>query len=292
MTFREAVTAYLTWVRVERGLAAHTFAAYRRDLQDFERRLEPGAVDQIDLENVLQWLALRNADGIGARSQARGLVALRGLFRHLSDEHGLSTDPTALVEMPRIGRPLPKTLSLDEVDALLAAPDRSDPVGLRDAAMLEVLYATGLRVSELVGLRIDQVHLEAGFVRVLGKGRKERIVPLGDVAREAVERYLATARRAPRRAAEALFISRLDRGLTRQGFFKILRAVALKAGIDRSVSPHQLRHAFATHLLERGADLRSLQLMLGHADIGTTEIYTHLSRARLSRIHAEHHPRG
>ena len=292
MTFREAVTAYLTWVRVERGLAAHTVAAYRRDLQDFEQRLEPGAVDQIDLENVLQWLALRNADGIGARSQARGLVALRGLFRHLSDEHGLSTDPTALVEMPRIGRPLPKTLSLDEVDALLAAPDRSDPVGLRDAAMLEVLYATGLRVSELVGLRIDQVHLEAGFVRVLGKGRKERIVPLGDVAREAVERYLATARRAPRRAAEALFISRLDRGLTRQGFFKILRAVALKAGIDRSVSPHQLRHAFATHLLERGADLRSLQLMLGHADIGTTEIYTHLSRARLSRIHAEHHPRG
>jgi integrase/recombinase XerD len=292
VTFREAVTAYLTWVRVERGLAAHTVAAYRRDLQDFERRLEPGAVDQIVLEDVLRWLALRNADGIGARSQARGLVALRGLFRHLSDEHGLRTDPTALVEMPRIGRPLPKTLSLDEVDALLAAPDRGDPVGLRDAAMLEVLYATGLRVSELVGLRIDQVHLEAGFVRVLGKGRKERIVPLGDVAREAVERYLATARRAPRRAAEALFISRLDRGLTRQGFFKILRAVALKAGIDRSVSPHQLRHAFATHLLERGADLRSLQLMLGHADIGTTEIYTHLSRARLSRIHAEHHPRG
>jgi len=292
VTFREAVTAYLTWVRVERGLAAHTVAAYRRDLQDFERRLEPGAVDQIVLEDVLRWLALRNADGIGARSQARGLVALRGLFRHLSDEHGLRTDPTALVEMPRIGRPLPKTLALDEVDALLAAPDRGDPVGLRDAAMLEVLYATGLRVSELVGLRIDQVHLEAGFVRVLGKGRKERIVPLGDVAREAVERYLATARRAPRRAAEALFISRLDRGLTRQGFFKILRAVALKAGIDRSVSPHQLRHAFATHLLERGADLRSLQLMLGHADIGTTEIYTHLSRARLSRIHAEHHPRG
>jgi integrase/recombinase XerD len=292
VTFREAVAAYLTWVRVERGLAAHTVAAYRRDLQDFERRLEPGAVDQVAVEDVLRWLALRTAEGIAARSQARGLVALRGLFRHLADEHGLVMDPTALVEMPRVGRPLPKTLSLDEVEALLAAPDRSDPVGLRDAAMLEVLYATGLRVSELVGLRIDQVHLEAGFVRVLGKGRKERIVPLGDVAREAVERYLATARRPPRRAAEALFISRLDRGLTRQGFFKILRAVTLKAGINRSVSPHQLRHAFATHLLERGADLRSLQLMLGHADIGTTEIYTHLSRARLSLIHAEHHPRG
>jgi integrase/recombinase XerD len=292
VTFHEAVVAYLTWVRVERGLGANSVSAYRRDLQDFERRLEPGAPDQIGLEDVLRWLALRTADGIGARSQARGLVALRGLFRHLADEHGLLTDPTALVEMPRIGRLLPKTLSLDEVEALLAAPDRSDPVGLRDAAMLEVLYATGLRVSELVGLRVDQVHLEAGFVRVLGKGRKERIVPLGDVAREAVERYLSTARRAPRRATEALFISRLDRGLTRQGFFKILRAVALKAGIARSVSPHQLRHAFATHLLERGADLRSLQLMLGHADIGTTEIYTHLSRARLSRIHAEHHPRG
>jgi integrase/recombinase XerD len=180
----------------------------------------------------------------------------------------------------------------NEVDALLGAPDRTTSIGLRDATMLEVLYATGLRVSELVGLRLDQIFLEAGYVRVVGKGRKERVVPLGDHARQALETYLVSARGAASKPGDPVFVSRLKRGMTRQGFFKILRGVAATAGIFRPISPHQLRHAFATHLLERGADLRSLQLMLGHADIGTTEIYTHLSKARLARIHAEHHPRG
>lgn len=292
MTFEQAVRSYLTWARVERGLGANTCAAYQRDLSDFARRVEPTSAEAVATEDVLRWIALRAGEGIAPRSQARGLVALRGLFRHLQDEHGAQHDPTALVELPRIGRPLPQTLTLDEVEALLRAPDPTTQTGLRDATMLEVLYATGLRVSELVGLRLDQVYLEAGYVRVVGKGRKERVVPLGDHARQALETYLVSARGAASKSSDPVFVSRLKRGMTRQGFFKILRGVAASAGIFRPISPHQLRHAFATHMLERGADLRSLQLMLGHADIGTTEIYTHLSKARLARIHAEHHPRG
>ncbi|MCK6569915.1 site-specific tyrosine recombinase XerD [Myxococcota bacterium] len=285
--------AWLTWLRVEKGAARATIDGYRRDLVDFAKDFdavpEPAAVTEPD---VLRWLARRAADGISPRSQARGLVALRGFFRHQLDEGLLAADPTARVELPKTGRPLPVTLSLDEVEALLAAPDVSTKRGVRNRAMVEVLYATGLRVSELCGLQLGQVHLEAGFVRVMGKGRKERIVPLGDVAREWLERYLLTARAPGGKPDEPIFITRLGGSLTRQGFFKILRELAVVAGIDRPISPHKLRHAFATHLLERGADLRSLQLMLGHADIGTTEIYTHLSRARLVQIHAEHHPRG
>jgi integrase/recombinase XerD len=285
--------AWLTWLRVEKGAARATIDGYRRDLADFARGFDvPPAPARVTEADVLRWLARRNADGISPRSQARGLVAVRGFFRYLLDEGALEADPTARVELPKIGRPLPVTLSLDEVEALMAAPDVSTPRGVRNRAMLEVLYATGLRVSELCGLSLGQVHLEAGFVRVMGKGRKERIVPLGDVARTWIERYLLTARAPGGRADDAIFVTRLGGPLTRQGFFKILRELAVSAGIDRPISPHKLRHAFATHLLERGADLRSLQLMLGHADIGTTEIYTHLSRARLVQIHAEHHPRG
>jgi integrase/recombinase XerD len=291
--FDGAMRAWLTWLRVEKGAARATIDGYRRDLVDFAKDFdpapEPAAVTEPD---VLRWLARRAGDGISPRSQARGLVALRGFFRHQLDEGLLAADPTARVELPKTGRPLPVTLSLDEVEALLAAPDVSTKRGVRNRAMVEVLYATGLRVSELCGLQLGQVHLEAGFVRVMGKGRKERIVPLGDVAREWLERYLLTARAPGGKPDEPIFITRLGGSLTRQGFFKILRELAVVAGIDRPISPHKLRHAFATHLLERGADLRSLQLMLGHADIGTTEIYTHLSRARLVQIHAEHHPRG
>lgn len=291
--FDAAMKEWLTWLRVEKGGAAATISAYRRDLVDFGRDFDPmPAPEAITEAEVLRWLSRRATDGISPRSQARGLVALRGLFRYLLDECRVPLDPTARVDLPKIGRPLPITLSVDEVEALLNAPEANTPRGLRNRAMLEVLYATGLRVSELVGIQFSQVHLEAGFVRVMGKGRKERIVPLGDVARGWLERYLAEGRTPPTRPDDAIFVTRLGGPLTRQGFFKILRELALVAGIDRPISPHKLRHAFATHLLERGADLRSLQLMLGHADIGTTEIYTHLSRARLLQIHAEHHPRG
>lgn len=303
LSFDEAVDRFLLWLRIDRGLSVNTIHAYRRDLQSLaevlgERRCaEPvGAVTEEDLR---RWIAARAEDGVAASSQARGLSAVRMLMRFLVDERIIEVDPTARVDMPRAGRPLPKCLSLEDVERLLGAPDTGEPLGLRDRAMLEVLYATGLRVTELVGLTMDELHLEVGYVRVVGKGNKERIVPLGDVARDWLDRYLALSRgvlieRDRRAAAKApVFPSRLGRPMTRQGFFKRIRALAGSVGIDpRSVSPHVLRHSFATHLLERGADLRSLQLMLGHADIGTTEIYTHLSRARLATIHATHHPRG
>lgn len=297
--FDDAVDHYLTWLTVERGLSTNTVDAYQRDIGNFRDVLgvERG-LGRADEEAVRAWLATRSAAGVTARSQARGLVALRGFFGFLLEEGLVEVDPTARVELPRIGRPLPDALTLDEVEALLRQPDPSTERGLRDRTMLEVLYATGLRVSELVNLAVGVVHMEAGFVRVIGKGDKERLVPLGDEARAWIERYLLEARAVltggdrARRGKEPLFVTRLGGAMTRQGFFKLLRIYAEAAGITKAVSPHKLRHAFATHLLERGADLRSLQLMLGHADISTTEIYTHLSRARLKSVHAEHHPRG
>ena len=293
--FDAAVDAFLGWLTVERRLSRNTVDAYRRDLAGFRDIL---GVDlplaEVDELHVRRWLAERAQAGISPRTQARALVALRAFFGYLVEEEALAVDPTRRVDLPRVGRPLPKTISLDDVEALLRAPDVATALGLRDRAMLEVLYATGLRVSELTGLTLGGLHLEAGYVRVIGKGDKERIVPLGDVARDWVERYLAEVRRGagPTGARAPVFLSRLGRGMTRQNFFKMLRQYADRAGILAPLSPHVVRHAFATHLLERGVDLRSLQLMLGHADIATTEIYTHLSRARLKAVHAEHHPRG
>lgn len=293
--FDAAIDDYLGWLTVERGLARNTVDAYRRDLVNLRELLgmQLGPED-IDEAQIRKWLAVRNGVGISPSTQARGLVALRGFFGYLVEEAQLSVDPTRRIELPKLGRPLPKTLSLDAVEALIRAPDVRTAQGLRDRAMIEVLYATGLRVSELVGLTLGGLHLEGGWVRVIGKGDKERIVPLGDVARDWVERYLTEARkdRGGTHQSAPVFVSRLGRQMSRQNFFKLLKNYALAAGIDTAVSPHVLRHAFATHLLERGLDLRSLQLMLGHADISTTEIYTHLSRARLARVHADHHPRG
>lgn len=296
--FDDALDHYLTWLRVERGLAANTTEAYERDVRDFRDLVGfERAPESITEDDVRRWLAVRAEAGCSPRTQARGLVALRGLFGFLLEEKIVPLDPTVRIELPKTGRPLPETLTLDEVEDLLRAPDPGTLQGLRDRSMLEVLYATGLRVSELVNLPLGALHLEAGFLRVIGKGDKERLVPLGDLAREWLERYLLerdvlTDGDRARRAREPVFITRLGGAMTRQGFFKLIRQYADKAGITKPLSPHKIRHAFATHLLERGADLRSLQLMLGHADISTTEIYTHLSRARLARVHAEHHPRG
>lgn len=293
--FDAAIDDFLGWLTVERGLAQNTVDAYRRDLANLRDVLglatPLGAVDEIAIR---RWLAVRARSGISASTQARGLIALRGFFGYLLEEEQIEVDPTRRIELPKLGRPLPKTLSLDDVEALLRAPDVTTAQGLRDRAMIETLYATGLRVSELVGLTLGGLQLEAGWVRVRGKGDKERIVPLGDVARGWIERYLAEGRkdRGGTHQGAPVFVSRLGRGMSRQNFFKLLKNYATVAGIDTPVSPHVLRHAFATHLLERGLDLRKLQLMLGHADISTTEIYTHLSRARLARVHAEHHPRG
>ncbi len=298
-TFDLAVDDYLDWLRVERGLSENTLRAYSRDIDHFRSSLDGrvGVTDVIEID-VRRWLAQRAQEGVTARTQSRGLVSLRGFFKYQVQEGFLDADPTGRVELPRLGRPLPKSISLDEVERLLDAPDVETPKGLRDRTMLEVLYATGLRVTELVQLRMDQLHLEVGFLRVIGKGDKERIVPLGDVARDWLERYLMLGRNTltrkdlTMRAKDPVFISRLGKAMTRQGFFKLIRQYTERADIDKVVSPHTLRHAFATHLLERGVDLRSLQMMLGHADISTTEIYTHLSKARLAQIHAEHHPRG
>ncbi len=295
--FDEALDHFLTWLRVERGVAKNTVLAYQRDLSGF-RDSGPHASVAVDEEAIRGWLAARVESGVKRTSQARGVVALRTFYRFLVAEGILEVDPTVRIEVPKTTRSLPDVLTLDEVEALLRAPDPGTARGLRDRTMLEVLYATGLRATELVGLTVGRLHLEQGFVRPLGKGNKERLVPLGDVARDWLERYLLEVRGVltggdrGRRVDEPVFVSRLGRQMSRQNFFNLVRDYARAAGIEKPVSPHKLRHAFATHLLEHGADLRSLQLMLGHADISTTEIYAHLTRARLARIHAEHHPRG
>jgi integrase/recombinase XerD len=288
---------FITYLRAERGLSGKTVDAYAEDLTTYLRDLkargvtDAAAVQQQDIIHHLQSLTRR---GLSLRSQQRHLSAIRQ-FHQFLEQDGLSpTDPTEHVDRPRAPKKLPTFLSLDEVEKLLAAPDPSTPTGLRDRAMLEVLYAAGLRVSELCGLRPDDLQLQAGFLVARGKGQKERVVPLGRAAIQAVTDYLATARPAilKGRSARALFVTPRGSGFTRQGFWKLLRRLALAAGLRALPSPHQLRHSFATHLIERGADLRAIQAMLGHADLSTTQIYTHVDRARLHAVYDAHHPRS
>ena len=290
------VDVYLDWVRLERGLAANTVSAYQRDLSDFI--VYCGQAQQNGQVMMIRgWLAHRESNGLSARSQARGLVSLRGFFGFLVSENYQSSNPTTHLDLPKVGKTLPHTLSMSEVERLLQTPSLSTPRGVRDRTMLELLYATGLRVSELVSIKVDNLHLEQGYIRIVGKGNKERIVPLGETARQWIETYLESDRhllskKSTLKGSGYLFLTRLGRPMTRQGFHKNLASITRHAGIETRVSPHILRHAFATHLLERGADLRSLQLMLGHADISTTEIYTHVSKQRLAALHRQHHPRG
>jgi integrase/recombinase XerD len=235
-----------------------------------------------------------NERKLSARSQARRLVALRQLFKFLKGERIITADPTEDVDLPRFGRKLPDYLTIAEVDNLLAAPDRRTPRGGRDGAMIETLYATGLRVSELCKLRLRDLNFDAGYLMAVGKGRKERLVPVGEVALESIRTYVDTIRATflGARAADTLFLTHHGRAMTRQGFWKLLGRYAVVAGIRKRISPHKLRHSFATHLVERGADLRSVQAMLGHADIGTTEIYTHVSRRHLRSVYDRFHPRA
>jgi integrase/recombinase XerD len=292
-----AIDLFLDYVKVERGLSRNTVEAYARDLAKFRRFC---ATQSLDDANAVEVLHLRRfiealaRDKMAARSQARNLVALRQLFRHLRAERHLERDPTAELELPRIGRTLPVTLTLREVEDLLSQPRIQTARGLRDAAMLETLYATGLRVSELVRLRQIDVNLEEQFLSTVGKGRKQRLVPLGGRARDRIREYLATARPSllHGRVSPSLFVTHHGRAITRQGFWKLLAAYARAAGIKKRLSPHKLRHSFATHLVERGADLRAVQAMLGHADIGTTQIYTHVSREHLRAVVKKHHPRA
>jgi integrase/recombinase XerD len=291
-----AVDLFLDHVKVERGLARNSVLAYGRDLAKFRAYCAQAglaSVGAVEARHLLAYLVRLGEEGAAARTQARSLAALRGLFRHLRLERHIERDPAAELEAPRIGRPLPEVLSEEEVERLLAAPDARKTRGLRDAAMLETLYATGLRVSELCALRLVDVNLDHGFLSTMGKGGKQRLVPLGDEAAARIREYLEGARPALVRGRSfvELFVGPRGR-LTRQGFWKLLAAYARAAGITRPISPHKLRHSFATHLIDRGADLRAVQAMLGHADVGTTQIYTHVSNRRLKDVYRRHHPRA
>ncbi|MHB1239835.1 MAG: site-specific tyrosine recombinase XerD [Gammaproteobacteria bacterium] len=287
---------FLDALWMERGLSANTLAAYRTDLLQFAAWLaaRDTALEGVTREDVQRYLAWRVEQGGKPRSTARLLSSLRRFYRYMVREGGIAGDPTARIDGPKLGRPLPKSLTEVEVEALLDAPGTGDPIGLRDRAMLELLYACGLRVSELVGLNTAQLNLRQGVVRVTGKGDRERIIPMGEVASGWLERYLAHGRPLLLRAGvdSALFLTRRGTSMTRQAFWYLIRRYARRAGIHKPLSPHTLRHAFATHLLNHGADLRVVQLLLGHSDLSTTQIYTHVARERLKDLHARHHPRG
>ena len=297
MRVDDAIDHFLAFARVEKGLSENTVAAYGRDLSAFAASMDAAGrafVDDVTAADVLAHIVGLSKEGLKRRSQARHIVSLRQLFKFLLKEKEIKADPTRDIELPKRTRDLPTFLELHEVDALLSAPDVGTPRGVRDKAMIEVLYGTGLRVTELVTLPSDALDRERGFLLVRGKGNKERVVPLGQRGLDAVTDYLRTGRPAfvTASGSPALFLRRGGKPMTRQGFFKLLRNHALAAGIDKPISPHKLRHSFATHLVERGADLRAVQAMLGHADLSTTEIYTHVNRARLRRLYAEHHPRA
>ena len=286
---------FLDYLSVEKGLARNSLSAYSADLRHFGHHLNDEAVDidQVERIHIVKYFQALRAAGISARSVARALAAIRGLFRFLVAERHLKKDPTENLENPKLWSSLPKSMHPSEVEALLAAPDRTRPEGLRDAAMLELLYATGLRVSELIKVRLDDLVMDAGFLRTIGKGSKERIVPFGDTARDAILRYVEQGRAEFDKYADPhLFLTVRGRPMTRQAFWMKITKYARDAGIKAHISPHVLRHAFATHLLENGADLRSVQMMLGHADISTTQIYTHVSRARLQKMYESFHPRA
>lgn len=288
---------YLNYLTVEKGLASKTLEAYSRDLQRFMDYLQDQGVANpsvVDTPAILRYVIRLRDEGLGARSRARHLVSIRGFFRFLAHEKLIPQDPSRRVELPKGGRRLPAVLSPRQVQRLLETPDGGRPSSQRDSAMLELLYAAGLRVSELVDLKTTDLNLEAGFVRVFGKGARERVVPIGRFAHDKLRRYLDAARPAllKGRPSAYLFVARAGRPLSRQGFWKILKRCALQAGLGAKVYPHVLRHSFASHLLEGGADLRAVQTMLGHADIATTQIYTHVAAERLREIHRRFHPRG
>lgn len=287
---------YLDYLAVEKGLARNSLSSYATDLRRFgsylaDKEIDIEAVERLNIVRYFQ--SLRHA-GISARSVARALAAIRGMFRFLVGERHLKNDPTENLENPKLWTTLPKSLQASEVEALLAAPDRTTPAGLRDGAMLELLYATGLRVSELIHVKVDDLVMDAGFLRTVGKGSKERIVPFGDEARDAIVEYMERGRSTFQKGGDDphLFLSRRGRAMSRQSFWMKIVHYARQAGITTAISPHVLRHSFATHLLENGADLRSVQMMLGHSDISTTQIYTHVTNERLRETFKKFHPRA
>lgn len=292
----KALDEFADYLKAEKGLAPSTVEAYTRDLQRFVRFLEARGVttpDAVERRAVIDFLASLHKRRLSSKTIARNLVSIRQLFKFLRAEGRVMHNPTQDVESPKVWRRVPEVLTVDEVDRLLSAPAGEGASALRDRAMLELLYATGLRISELVGLSGGDVNFQVNVVRAFGKGRKERIVPMSDTAAKALREYLEKGRPTLSRAGptDALFLNRRGTRLSRQGVWKRLKRYARMAGIRKNISPHKLRHSFATHLLERGADLRAVQTLLGHADISTTQIYTHVNRARLKEIHEKFHPR-
>ena len=291
------IDQYLNYLLVEKGLSSSTLESYSRDLiryQLFLQDSDVGCISETDTALILKHLiALRNA-GLGARSRARHLVSIRGFYRFAVNQKVLKRDPADLVDLPKTSLKLPDVLSVEEVSQLLSRPDPAKPIGARDAAMLELLYAAGLRVSELVNLKLQSLNLESGFVRVFGKGSKERVVPIGSLAKEKIQFYLEHSRNVllKNQVSPYIFVARAAKPITRQGFWKLLRRYGSLAHLNKKISPHSLRHSFATHLLEGGADLRAVQVMLGHVDISTTQIYTHVTRKHLKDLHKRFHPRG
>jgi len=291
------IDQFLHHLAVEKGLSQNTLEAYARDLRGYALFLEQKRIDTlagISAEQTMSYFRELRAQGLSPRSQARALSAMKGFFKFLVQEQALRENPLRRLRTPKLNPRLPAVLSPAEVENLLGQPDLLTPQGIRDRAMLELLYATGLRVSELVKLSLNDVNLEVGYVRTRGKGAKERIIPIGGAARRALGEYLQGPRRlmALKSRSAILFLGRRGQGITRQGFWKNLRKQAKGAGIYKRITPHMLRHSFATHLLERGADLRSVQSMLGHVDIATTQVYTHVSREHLKQLHQKYHPRG
>jgi integrase/recombinase XerD len=288
--------AFLNYIRVEKGLATNSIASYRRDLVEFVEFVsrERRRLGKVNREDIRAYLASLYRRGLAARSVARHLVSLRGLYRFLLKEGKIRSDPTAEIDAPKTGQTLPTYLTVAEVDSLLQRPDPAGRAGLRDQALLELLYATGMRVSELLNLRWEDFEVNLGVVRCRGKGSKERLIPVGKSALRALEAYVQRGREplAKKRSSPFLFLNQRGGRLSRVGFWKILGRYGRAAGIATTLTPHVMRHSFATHLLERGADLRSIQLMLGHSDISSTQIYTHVLKERLKQVYHEHHPRA
>ena len=291
------VDVYLNFLAVEKGVSLNTLEAYSRDLNRYVEFIEQAGIKdirEISSDDVISFLGNLKGDGLASSSTNRSLAAIRGFYRYLLTEKVVDENPVANIELARVWMHLPDTLSREEMNFLLKQPGTKTPLAVRDTAMLELLYATGIRVSEVVSLSMSNINWQAGYLIVVGKGSKERIVPIGRVAFDCLNRYVEGSRRklSKERSVNTIFLNRSGTGLTRQGFWKIVKKYVRKAELQKKVYPHTFRHSFATHLLEGGADLRSVQVMLGHADISTTQIYTHVTRERLKEIHKKYHPRG
>lgn len=290
------IERFLDALWVENGLSKNTLSAYRSDLSQLAlwQQKNKRVLFGLTREHLLRYLSHAQQQGKSSRSSARMLSSVKRLFQYLIREGELESDPTTQIDSPRYMKPLPSSLTESDIDVLLNAPDINTAQGLRDQAMLETLYASGLRVSELIGLQLSQLNLTDGLVRVVGKGNKERLVPLGEQAILSLQKYLTEARPEllRQRQSDAVFVSNRGQAMVRQTFWYLIKRYVMSAGINKVVSPHTLRHAFATHLLNHGADLRVLQMLLGHSNLSTTQIYTHVAKERLKRIHAQHHPRG